>query len=361
MELNEAISLVNQRIRLLKKYHLEPEIVDVKLNQNENPYDIPQEIKDDIIEFVKKRPFNRYPNFIPEELKKKLSEYTGVPAQGILVGNGSNEMLLLLLLSLSCENKDVVLCQPTFTVYSLLVKGLGAIEHTVFLNKDLSFNVDRICETVSQYKKSLLIICSPNNPTGSFLTKEDIKKILNVHTGFFVLDQAYIEFGGYNAIELLKENPNLIITRTFSKAFSCAGIRLGYLLGNPEVAAEINKIKLPYNINFFSEYTAHILLSNVQIIHKRVKEISNRRDSLFEFLKKMPFDNVYPSASNFILIRTSLKDRLFYYLKEKSILVRDVSSYPMLENCLRVNIGSQQETELFQSAIIGFFKQEKML
>lgn len=356
MKLSESILLVNERIRGLTRYHLEPEAADIKLNQNENPYDLPAGIKDEIAAFCRKRPFNRYPNFVPEALKAKLSVYSGVPAEGIMVGNGSNEMLLVLLLSLAGRGKDVILCQPTFTVYRLLATGLGAVERTVFLTNDLTFDVKKICETASLYPRSLMVLCSPNNPTGCSLSELDIRAILAAHTGFLVLDQAYVEFGGYSAVPLIKENPNLIITRTFSKAFSGAGLRVGYMLGTPDVVQEMYKIKLPYNINFFSEQVAGVLLDNADKLRPRVRELSDRRDSLFAFLASMPFDAVYPSAANFILMRTKRKNELFSFLKKRNILVRDVSQYQMLDNCLRVNVGTDNETKAFESAVKDFFK-----
>ncbi len=355
MKLSESLLLVNERVRALARYHLEPEAADIKLNQNENPYDLPAGIKDEIAEFCRKRPFNRYPNFVPEALTAKLSGYSGVPAGGIIVGNGSNEMLLVLLLSLAGQGKDVILCQPTFTVYRLLAGGLGSLERTVFLTNNLSFDVKKICEAASQYPRSLMVLCSPNNPTGCSLTESDIRAILKAHTGFLVLDQAYVEFGGYSAVPLLQDNPNLIITRTFSKAFSGAGLRLGYMLGTPDVVQEISKIKLPYNINFFSEHVAQVLLDNANMLATRVQELAARRDLLCRFLRSMPFDAVYPSAANFILLRAKRKDELFSFLKTKSILVRDVSAYPMLDNCLRVNVGSEEETGAFESAVKEFF------
>jgi histidinol-phosphate aminotransferase len=356
MNLIDSLSLINEQIRSLSRYHLEPEAAHIKLNQNENPYDLPAGIKDEIAAFCRKRPFNRYPNFVPDALKEKLSAYSGVPAAGIMAGNGSNEMLLVLLLSLAGQGKDVILCQPTFTVYRLLAKGLGAVERTVFLANDLTFDVKKICEAASQYPRSLMVLCSPNNPTGCSLSELDIRAILAAHTGFLVLDQAYVEFGGYSAVPLLKDNPNLIIARTFSKAFSGAGLRVGYMLGTPGVVEEMYKIKLPYNINFFSEHVAGVLLDNAELLRPRVLELSARRDSLFAFLASMPFDAVYPSASNFILMRTKYKNELFSFLKKESILVRDVSQYQMLDNCLRVNVGSEKETGAFQSAVKEFFK-----
>ncbi len=357
MELTETLTLIHQRIRSLTRYHLEPDTTTVKLNQNENPYDFPPDIKDEIAAFCKQRPINRYPNFVPDGLLAALSRYAGVSAGGIIVGNGSNEMLLVLLLALSGQGRDVILCQPTFTVYRLLVTGLGAVERTVFLSPDLTFNVSGIREAAKQFPQSLLVLCSPNNPTGCALSESDLRAILAVHSGFLVLDQAYVEFGGFNAIPLLNDFPNLIITRTFSKAFSGAGLRLGYLLGTPGVIREINKIKLPYNINFFSEHVGQIALAHDDLVRTRVGELVRRRDALFAFLRTMPLDAVYPSAANFLCMRTGRKDKLFAFLKEKGILIRDVSSYPMLQDCLRVNVGTEEETRSFEDAVRNFFAQ----
>jgi histidinol-phosphate aminotransferase len=355
MDLNDSLSLINERIRSLKPYHLEPELCDIKLNQNENPYDLPADVKDGIAEFCRKRPVNRYPNFIPDELKAKLAAYVNVSPDGVIVGNGSNEMLLVLLLSLSQQDGNVVLCQPTFTLYRLLVMGLGACERTVFLSPGMTFDVAALCRAAEQYPRSLMVLCSPNNPTGCALGEQDIRDILKVHTGFLVLDQAYVEFGGYNAIPLLQSYPNLIITRTFSKAFSGAGLRLGYLLGAPEVVREINKIKLPYNINFFSEHVGGVLLSQADTVRQRVELIIKERDALYGDLAALPFDAVYRSASNFIMVRCAGKNELFSHLKSCGVLVRDVSSYPMCENCLRVNVGTSEENQAFVRAVREFF------
>ncbi len=355
MNLNESLLLINEKVRSLKKYHLEPEISSIKLNQNENPFDWPMEIKKEIAQFCVSRPWNRYPNFVPDQLQEKLSQYTKVPKSGILVGNGSNEMLLVLLLSLANTARNVIICQPTFTVYRLLATGLGATERSVGLNADLTFNIPDIVSCSKQYPGSVLILCSPNNPTGSVLSESDVKTILAEHNGFCILDQAYIEFGGYNAIELLDKFPNLIITRTFSKAFGGAGLRLGYMLGNPEIVSQINKIKLPYNVNFFSEHVAQTLLSHTSTVEKQVEFLINQRDDLLSFLNSLPLDNVYPSSANFIMFRCREKQALFDNCKQNGILIRDVSSYPLCENCLRVNVGTEQENSAFKKVLKNFF------
>jgi histidinol-phosphate aminotransferase len=355
MNLSETLALINERVRSLKAYHLEPEPCRVKINQNENPFDWPGTVKEEIGRFCAERPWNRYPPFIPEALRDALAGYAGAPRGGVIVGNGSNEMLMVLFVSCITNGTSVILCQPTFTLYRLLAEGLGAKNVMVPLAASLGYDVPALVETVKRSPGSVLVLCSPNNPTGSALSESAIREILRYHTGFFILDQAYVEFGGYSAAPLLTEFPNLVITRSFSKAFSGAGLRVGYLLGTQAVVQEINKMKLPYNINFFSEYTASVLLRNLSIVRERLSLITAERDALYSRFQSLPFDNVYPSSANFILVRCRRKPALFGFLKKEGILVRDVSSYPMLENCLRISVGSAAENGALKKALQSFF------
>ncbi|MBN2187814.1 MAG: histidinol-phosphate transaminase [Chitinispirillaceae bacterium] len=355
MNLSETLALINGRVRSLKAYHLEPEQCSVKINQNENPFDWPKAVKDEIGRFCAERPWNRYPPFVPEALRDALADYAGAPRGGVIVGNGSNEMLLVLLISLVKNGTAVILCQPTFTVYRLLAEGLGAEIVTVPLAASLEYDMPALEEAVKRRPGSVLLLCSPNNPTGTAFSEAEIRKILRYHTGFCILDQAYVEFGGYSAVPLLREFPNLVVTRSFSKAFSGAGLRVGYLLGAQAVVHEFNKMKLPYNINFFSEHTASVLLRNLSVVRERISLITAERDALYACLRSLPFDNVYRSSANFILVRSGRKQALFGFLKKEGILVRDVSSYPMLEGCLRISVGSATENGALKKALQSFF------
>ncbi|MBD3317488.1 MAG: histidinol-phosphate transaminase [Chitinivibrionales bacterium] len=356
MNVVQALALINKCVRGLSAYHLEPEQPRIKLNQNENPFDWPEPLKREILDFCLHRPWNRYPDFVPAQLKETLASYTGLSAANIIVGNGSNEMLLVLLIALSQDGGAVIINQPTFTVYSLLANGLNRPIKSIWLTPEPAFDVEALCRAASENQGAVMILCSPNNPTGNSLSEKDLRELLAVHQGFLLLDQAYVEFGGYNAVPLLKEHPNLIITRTFSKAIGGAGLRLGYLLGTAEVVAELNKIKLPYNINFLSDHIATELLNHRTLIEERVAEIAERRDNLYAFLKTLPLTNVYPSAANFILIRYKKKDDLFGFLRNKGILLRDVSGYPTLEGCLRVSVGTADEDKALQNALSEYFR-----
>lgn len=356
MKTEQMIQRINKRVRELAAYHLPPEKPVIKLNQNENPFDWDRDIKEQIVNFFSERPWNRYPDFVPMRLKDALAQYTGVSSEGIIAGNGSNEILLVLLLALTQEGDSVYICQPTFTLYSLLAQGLGRVPSILYSNKDLSYDVDTILQGLSASPESVTILCSPNNPTGASLTEEHIRKILDNHRGFLILDQAYVEFGGYDAIPLLQSYPNLIITRTFSKAQSGAGLRLGYMLGTPQIVQHINKIKIPYNISFFTEYAGTVLITHAHKHRKIIESIQKQREKVYEFLHTQPFDTVYPSTANFICFRTAHKDALFQFLKSKGILIRDVSSYPLMDNCLRISIGSEEENDALMNAVSNFFE-----
>ncbi|MCL2690102.1 MAG: histidinol-phosphate transaminase [Chitinispirillia bacterium] len=366
METKQALRLINSNVRNLAPYHLVREECEIKLNQNENPCDWPLSVKQQAADFCLERPWNRYPNFIPDNLKTDIARYIGVDPQSVIVGNGSNEMLLVLLLAFASKAKSIIICSPTFTVYKLLCEG-GMDSRTVYVNltKDLEYDIDAIKAAVTANPESLLIMCSPNNPVGNTISENDFKSILDIHTGACILDQAYVEFGGFDGVKLLPRYPNLIIVRTFSKAMAGAGLRLGYMAGGSEMIAEINKIKLPYNINFFTENTASLILNNTDWLKSSVKTIIEERDSLYKFLADLPFTNVYKSAANFILVRllpppsslssSKTKKELFEHLQKDGILVRDVSSYHLLEGCLRIGVGTALENAKLRESIQRFF------
>jgi histidinol-phosphate aminotransferase len=200
------------------------------------------------------------------------------------------------------------------------------------------------------------VLCTPNNPTGSALTAEEIARIHDETDALVLLDQAYVEFGGFDAIPFLEGRPRAVVLRTFSKAMALAGLRAGYLLGDPALAAEVHKAKLPYNINFFTEVAAAEVLRGRELLAPLVESMRAERDRLLEGLRAVPGLRVFPSAANFVLFRvekpglshTRVFERL---LDEHGILVRDVSKYPMLVGCLRVNAGTPEETGEFLDAV----------
>ena len=361
--IDSALRHIKPQIRAIGAYTLRPYETSIKLNQNENPYDVPAELKRGLLERLAERPWNRYPPFVATDFISAVSEMTGWPTDGVLVGNGSNELIQALIASTVEPGVSVVVPEPTFTLYRLLTAVGGGDFVSVPLERDFGFDVPAIARAAGDPQTGLVVVCTPNNPTGSSLTREQIESIYESTDALLVLDQAYVEFGGYDALELLKDRPRLVILRTFSKAMSLAGLRAGYLLAHPELAIQIAKAKLPYNINFFTEAVAAEVLRNREMLQPRVDELRRERDRLMDEMSRIPGIHVFPSDANFILFRIDRSDidhRVVFdrLMTDDSVLVRDVSGYPMLERCLRVNAGTPGENDVFLRGLREILSEE---
>jgi histidinol-phosphate aminotransferase len=352
---DQALRHIKPGVRRLGAYtlrHYEPKI---KLNQNESPFDVPDELKRRIQAAMAERPWNRYPPFVAHNFIAAVAEATDWPEAGILVANGSNELIQAIFAVVVEPGVSVVIPEPTFTLYRLMTEVGGGSVVSVPLTDRLRFDVDGIIRSAVASAAAIVVLCTPNNPTGSALSREEIERIHDETGALILLDQAYVEFGGYDAIPMLAGRPRLMVLRTFSKAMAMAGLRAGFVLGEPAVIAEVNKAKLPYNINFFSEYAAAEVLRARELLRPNIELIGEQRDCLVRRLAEIEGLRVFPSAANFVLFRVEhprithrqLFERL---LEEDGILVRDVSGYPMLERCLRVNAGTAEETDAFLHA-----------
>jgi histidinol-phosphate aminotransferase len=260
---NSPLYGVKKQVREVPAYSLRPYEAEIRLNQNENPYDFPEDLKDETFRPYRERQWSRYPDFVPDVLRARLAEFAGWQKDGVLVGNVSNELLQATLMVLVKDRMPVTIPSPTFTVYNLISRILGARVIGVPLNPDMSYNVDALIARSEEAGARLLIVCTPNNPTGTLLEEEALKRILDRFSGHVLLDEAYFEFCGKTGLKFLESYTRLIITRTFSKAMGMAGLRVGYLMAHPELVAQISKAKLPYNINQFSLTAAEPALDNV--------------------------------------------------------------------------------------------------
>lgn len=351
-----ALARVKPSVRAMGAYTLRPYEPRIKLNQNESPYDLPQEIKDRIAARLAHRPWNRYPPFVADNFIEAVSEATRWPADGVLVANGSNELIQSVLAVVVGPGVSVVVPEPTFTLYRLMTEVNGGTVVSVPLDDELRFDVDAIIGAARASDAAVVVLCTPNNPTGAALTLEEITRVHDETRALVLLDQAYVEFGGDDGIPLLDGRPRLVVLRTFSKAMAMAGLRAGYMLAHPALAAEVNKAKLPYNVNFYTEVAAAEALRSRALLAPMVEEMRSERDRLFRELQSIPGLRVYPSAANFVLFRvTSPKvDHVEVFsrlLHDHGVLVRDVSRYPLLERCLRVNAGTPEENDVFLAAL----------
>jgi len=353
-----ALAGVKEQVLDAPAYTLRALDAAVKLNQNENPYDFPADLKEEAFRRFRDRAWSRYPEFVPEKLLGQLADFAGWTRDGVLVGNGSNELLQATLMVLLREQAPVVIPAPTFTVYALIAQILGARIVRVPLNADMSYNADAIIERALEARARVVVINTPNNPTGSLLDERGLERLLERFDGHLLLDEAYYEFCGRTGLRYLESHPRLLITRTFSKAMGMAGLRLGYLLAHPGLTAQIAKAKLPYNVNQFSLTVAQVALDHRERFRPAIEAVLAERTRLGAELATLPGVKVYPTAANFFLFELPVAPQaVFERLYRDGVLIRDVTSYPMLGRCLRVTVGTPAENDRFLSALKDCLKQ----
>jgi histidinol-phosphate aminotransferase len=350
---------VKPAVRGLAAYTVALPKAPVKLNQNENPWDLPEAAKRRVVEKVLARPWSRYPDLVPKDLLEALARHSGWRSDGILVGNGSNEAIEALLRVTVGPGTKVVLSEPTFTLYALLTRILGGELVRVAMLKSLGttarfrYDVDAILAARRASEAPVTIVCSPNNPTGNSLEPEQVERLCRDGDGLVVIDEAYHEFAAATLVPLLDRHPNLVVLRTFSKAMALAGLRVGYLLASPEIVREVEKARLPYSLNFFSQAAAVAALEERDALGAGVHRLVTERERLLARLGDVPGVRAFSSDANFFLIECLSADpkAVFAAMLRREVLVRDVTSYPMLERCLRVTVGTAAENDAFLHAL----------
>lgn len=349
-----ALNLIKPSVRAEPAYALAALQARHKLNQNESPYDLPDALKREIVERAAAAPWPRYPEFIPQRLLERLASWYQWPADGILAGNGSNE-LIQATLAVTVRPGDVVVAPaPTFSLYRLLTSVNGGRYLPVPLGPDFTYDVDTIIRAAVNERARVVVLNSPNNPTGSVLPPGAVERIV-AETGALVLcDEAYVDFGGESAMPALASSDRVVILRTFSKALGMAGLRFGVALAHPPVAREIAKAKLPYNVNLFTLTAAEVALDHIEVRKELVSRIIATRERTWPRLAAIPGITVYPSAANFVLLRFEQADPKVVFRRlyeEDGILVRDVSNVPGLEGCLRISIGTDADMDAVIAAL----------
>lgn len=354
----DGLRLIKPSVRAQAAYTLEAPVAARKLNQNEAPDDLEADLKRAILERASARAWNRYPEFAPRSLIDRLAAHYAWDPDGILVGNGSNE-LIQATMSVTIERDDVVVAPaPTFSLYRLLASVMGGHYVGVPFGRDFAFDVDRLIRTAQRDEAKTLVLNTPNNPTGSALRLADIDRMLAETDGLVLCDEAYVEFGGESAIPLLSRYPRLVVLRTFSKALGLAGLRFGVALAHPAVAREIAKGKLPYNVNLLTLEAAEVVLDHGDRIQARARQVVAARDRLVAGLRALPGFVTYDSAANFVVVRCeahparTVFHRLF---DEFGILVRDVSAGVDLEECLRISVGRDDDVDAVLAAFGTIF------
>lgn len=340
-----ALDSIKPAVRALRGYTLAPHRASLKVNQNENPWDAPARIKEDVLRRFTERKWSRYPEFVPAALHERLAAFAGWKPDGVLAGNGSNELIQASLMVTMAPGKRVLISEPTFLLYQQIATVLGGDVESVPLTSILQYDAEALLEAVADRQPDVTIICSPNNPTGCVLEDDALSALLKASRGLVIVDEAYHEFSEHTVVPLLQEHENLIVLRTFSKAMAFAALRLGYLLASPEVASEIHKAVLPYSVNLFAQIAAEVAMEHYDTeLRPLVRQIIAERERLFIELSKIEGLTPVASKGNFMVVKSATDPRrIFTELLEHDILVRDVSGYPMLRDYFRFSLGKPEE------------------
>jgi histidinol-phosphate aminotransferase len=332
-------------VAAMTAYTLERREAEVKLNQNESPFDFPRALKDQVLARAAGRAWNVYPDFESTELREAIARAYSLRPEQILAGNGSNELLAAAIGALVGPGTPVVFPRPTFTLYEKLIAIAGGLPIPIEFDPregvlPLGALVDAAVEG------AVVIVCSPNNPTGGVLPAGGVELLLA--TGATVLlDAAYSDF---DSAPPRATHERLITFSTFSKAWGLAALRLGWLAASPAMCREIRKVRLPYNLNVISETAAIVALENRRVRDANVARVIAERDRLARLMA--PLVETFPSAANFIAFRPRRDCReVFEELYARGVLIRDVSAYPRMTNCLRVSVGKREENDRFLTAL----------
>jgi histidinol-phosphate aminotransferase len=349
-----ALGLIRPSVRAQTAYILEAPVAAIKLNQNEAPEDLPAELKGEILARAAAAPWHRYPEFIPRGLCERIAARHGWRGDGVLVGNGSNEVIQAALAVSVAAGDTVVAPAPTFSLYRLLTGVAGGRYVPVALAADFAFDTEALVAAARREPARVVVLTSPNSPTGSVAPAGLVERLL-ADTGALVLcDEAYQDFGGPTAVSLLAEHPRLVVFRTFSKAMGLAGLRFGYALAHPGVAREIAKAKLPYNVNAITLAAAEVALDHADWFAARTGAVVAERERFLAGLRALPGLTPFSSGANFVLVRCEARSagEVFRRLAtEHGILVRDVSAGDRLEGCLRISIGTAAEMDAALAAL----------
>lgn len=335
--------LIKESVMNLKPYKVTKQNYRIKIDANESPYNIFEDIGSLVLSRLSEQDLNRYPDNDAAGLKKTLAEYVGVEEESILCGNGSDELLKIIIDTFVDKEDVVVTHSPSFAMYKVMTGIAGGKLIEVQGNEDFSIDINAIISKANKNKAKVIFLCTPNNPTGRIVDREDIIRVLDNTSSIVVVDEAYFEFFGETIIDKIKDYEKLIVLRTLSKAFGLAGLRIGYVAANKELIEIISRVKAPYNLNSISQYIGERVLDNKEIAFKYIEKLKYERDKLFIELEKIKGVQAIPSNSNFILIRVSKYQYLTKRFREEKINIKGFGTEGLLKNCIRLTVGTDRE------------------
>jgi histidinol-phosphate aminotransferase len=340
----DIIRLIKPQVRKLAAYHIDEAPCRIKLDAMENPFPPPAHVNREIGKAVQEAFINRYPDPSAIGLKKAIAGLWGMNSDLMILGNGSDELIQAIILAFG---GPVLIPVPTFAMYEITSRALSQNVVTVPLGKDFSLDAGKMLKKANEVKAKAIFLANPNNPTGNRFSDAAVRKILHQATAVVVIDEAYFDFSRKTYLPELKKFPNMIILRTLSK-IGFAGLRVGVLAASPMVIEELNKIRLPYNINTLSQAAAVAALKHKNIIKQQISLLISERENLYNVLSQIKGITAYPSETNFILFKTSTDaTRIYTKLKQAGILIKNLNRPGPLKNCLRVTVGKPAENSEF--------------
>ena len=348
---------VRDDLRALEGYHSPQVDVRVRLNTNESPVEPPAAWRDAFAAEMSRVEWHRYPDRAATALRAGIAEVHGVAPEQVFAANGSNEALQTILLTFAGPGRTVCTFEPTYQLHAHIARLTGAHVSETDRSPDFTLDLPAALAAIEREQPSVTFLCSPNNPTGLVEPPANVRAVLQAVTslptpGLLVVDEAYAQFAGWSALELLDEDTPVVVSRTFSKTWSMAGTRLGYVIGPRWFVSELDKVILPYHLDAAKQIAGRLALRFVGEMEERVQMIVAERERIVRALEALPVDQV-PSGANFVLFRPRGVPgrKVWQGLLDRSVLVRDCSSWPRLDDCLRVTVGTPDENDAFLAAL----------
>jgi histidinol-phosphate aminotransferase len=344
--------LLRPEVLALHAYHVPPASGMIKLDAMENPYLLPQTLRDDIARLVADAEINRYPDAAAHQLKAGICTVTNLPSgMDVLLGNGSDEIIQLLALAVAKPGAVLLSVEPSFVMYKMIATFVGMRYAGVPLAEDFSLDLKATLHAIQREQPALVFLAYPNNPTGNLFDADAIRQIIRAAPGLVAVDEAYYAFASDSFIPHLAHYDNLLVMRTFSK-LGMAGLRLGFLAGSAAWLSQLEKLRLPYNVGVLPQLVAAKLLEHHDVLLAQAENIKLERAEILAALKAINGVQAYPSEANFILFRVAKASQIFEGLKQRGVLIKNLNGgHPALSDCLRVTVGTPVENRKFIAAL----------
>ena len=360
----DPLQVIREEVRALSGYHVADSAGLVKLDAMENPYGLPDDLKQKIAKLIGAAAINRYPDSQARDLRRALRKALAVPqCAELILGNGSDELIQVIAMAVAKPGAVLLAPEPGFVMYRIVANLCGMRYAGVPLAPDFSLDAPAMLAAIARHKPAAVFLAYPNNPTGNLFDAEVMTDILRMSSGLVVVDEAYHAFAGKSFMNRLGNFENLLVMRTLSK-LGLAGLRLGIVAGKPELVAELDKVRLPYNVGMLTQLVAMEVLRHGKVLDAQAGAIRAERKRLSAALSKLPGVKTFPSAANFILFRLGgngaagrvsgehAAGRVYAGIKSRGVLVKNLDgSHPHLANCLRVSVGTPPQNDLFLAAL----------